>query len=95
VNLPTFRAATWSTETPARMFAPSVFKGWVPVKNEASERAWSPAPSPFDLPFSCARPVRTSSSSLTAARGSRVGGSVPRGPASAGVQAGMWMPLGT
>ena len=49
--LPIFCAATWSTETPARMLAPSVLSGWTPVRKQASDRAWSPPPSPWAKPF--------------------------------------------
>ena len=51
---------------------PSVLSGWAPVRKLASDRAWSPPPSPWASPPSWARPVRTSRSSLNAASGSRI-----------------------
>ena len=95
VCLPTSAAATWSTETPTRMSAPSVLSGCMPVRKQASERAWSPGPSPMASALCWARPVSTSRSSLNGSSGSSVGGSRKLGPVSSGVQSAMWTPLGT
>ena len=65
-------AATWSTETPTRMSAPSVFRAWQAVRNVAEERAWSPAPSPLGRALSCASPLSTSRSSWCGFNGSRM-----------------------
>ena len=45
VRWPIFWAATWSTETPARMSAPAVFLTRTPVRKQPLARAWSPGPS--------------------------------------------------
>ena len=77
---PICMAATWSIETPARMLAPSVLSGCVPVRKQASERAWSPPSSPIGDAFCCARPLRTSRSSRNGSSGRSVGGRREPGP---------------
>ena len=59
VRLARAAAIAWSTVTPAWMSAPPVLRGCAQVKNEAVARAWSPGPSPCDLPPSISSPPNT------------------------------------
>jgi hypothetical protein len=75
--------------------APSVLRGWAPVRKQAAARAWSPGPSPFASAFSCFRPEITSSRSRTAASGSSVGPSSNPSPSVFGVHDSIHFPFGT
>ena len=55
----------------------------------------APAPSAPAVPAWLLRPLSTSTSPFSAASGSRIGVSAKPSPTAAGVQPGMWMPLGT
>ena len=86
---PSSRAAIWSIETASGFHTP----GCTSVRKRVAAREWLPPRVPGGgVQFS---PDSTSIWSRNGARGSRIGDTSKPGPAAAGVQFCMTMPLGT